>query len=112
MTWNENRLPGSESTTVPFVFHVLFPERFVPRNFAPGCGPVAPPRHSAPSFSGDHSPIRVTSDTIAHTCSADAAMSRVTLTSSAIRGTVVPSRGACAFDAPRRDAQSYDCFVL
>src|ERR1700680_4944833 len=69
---------------VATVSHFLFPFRFVPRNFAPGCGPVAPCSHLAPTFSGDHSPIRVRSETIAHTCSTGAAISRVTLTSSAI----------------------------
>ena len=51
-----------------------------PRNLAPGFALAAPPSHFAPTLSGDHSPIRVTSETIAHTRSAGAAISRDTLT--------------------------------
>src|ERR1700676_1584132 len=69
---------------VPVVFQVLLPLRFLPRNRAPGVGPVAPPNQVAPSFSGDHWPIRVTSVTIAQTRSAGESTSSVTRTSSAI----------------------------
>jgi hypothetical protein len=66
--------------TVDTVFQLFFPLRFVPRNLAPGSRPDAPPIHMADSFSGDHSPIRVTSDTMAQTLSTGAAISWVTLT--------------------------------
>ncbi len=77
---NANSLPGTQSVTVATVFHVFLPREFVPRNFAPACGPVAPSSHSPPTFSGDHSPIRVTSPTIAQSVSGAAAMSRLTVT--------------------------------
>src|SRR5712672_3582552 len=77
------------------VFHDRFPLRLVPRNFAPSVGPVAPPRHSAPSVSGDHSPMRVTSATIAHSWSAEAETSRETLISSVMPRTLTADPGPC-----------------
>jgi len=48
---------SSAATIFPTVFHFLLAVRFMPRNVAPGCGPVAPRNHVAPSFSGTNSPI-------------------------------------------------------
>jgi hypothetical protein len=81
VTRNENRRPGSASTTFATVFHDLPPCRFEPRNAAPGAGPVAPLIQAPPSFSGDHSAMRGRSDTISHTASAEAATTRLTDTS-------------------------------
>src|ERR1035441_11131480 len=69
---------------VPNVFHLFLPLRFLPRNVAPTFFPTRPRNQVAPSFSGDHSPMRVKSDTIAHTLSGGALISWITLTCSAI----------------------------
>ena len=45
------------------------PLRLLPWNRAPTAGPLAPPRHRPPVFSGLHSPVRVTSETRLQTCS-------------------------------------------
>jgi hypothetical protein len=68
--------------TVATVFQDFLSIRFVARNRAPGLAAVASPNHSPPWFSGDHSPIRVTSATIDHNVSGDAEISLLTLTRS------------------------------
>ena len=82
LTRNENLRAGSASMTVATVFQDFLPTRFVARNLAPGLAGVALPSHSPPSFSGDHSPIRVTSATIDHNWSGAAEISLLTLTDS------------------------------
>src|SRR3954452_5015553 len=59
-TWTSKakREPGSAAVTVTDVIHTASPWRLVPRNLAPTAGPVAPPTHLPPVFSGLHSPIR------------------------------------------------------
>src|SRR5262245_34015467 len=66
---NVNDWPGVASTTVQSVDHERLPRAFLPLKCAPTAGPVAPLTHAPPWFSGDHSPMRVTSETIFHSAS-------------------------------------------
>src|SRR5919112_4185036 len=62
------------------VVHSNSPLRLWPVNRAPTAGPPAPSFHSQVWHSGDHSPIRVTSEMASHTAIGDALMSRETST--------------------------------
>src|ERR1019366_4766702 len=66
---------ASAATIRPRVVHDLVPSRFEPLNVAPTAGPLAPRSHSTPSDSGDHSPMRVRSETSSQTVLGGAAMS-------------------------------------
>ena len=75
-TANSNNFPGSQPMTVALVDQRRMPFLLEPLKTAAERGPVAPPIHFPPAFSGDHSPIRGRSATSSHTFSAGAAMSR------------------------------------
>src|SRR5688500_8029665 len=68
---------------VHVVDHRRMPCRLLPLNVAPTAGPVDPAVHSTLVVSGLLSPMRVTSDTGAHTASAGASMSTETVVMSA-----------------------------
>ena len=63
--WNAKATPGSASTTSLTVDQRRHPRWLRPLKRAPTAGPVAPLSQRAPTFSGLHSPMRVTSLTIA-----------------------------------------------
>src|SRR3954465_2431856 len=72
--------PGSHSVMVQVVVHRAIGPRWLwPLNVAPTSGPVAPSTHSALRVSGLHSPMRVMSATIAHTCSGGAGTTALAL---------------------------------
>ena len=81
---NANLFGASNSVIVTGAFHDFPSQLFLPLNFAPSAGPVAPLIQSPPSFSGDHRPIEGRSVTRSHTCSGVAAISFETVTSFSI----------------------------
>ena len=76
LKWNAT--PGSHLSISAWVLHSLSPLRLWPSKRAPTVGPSWPSCHSQVWHSGDHSPIRVISETALHTVIGSAAMSRVT----------------------------------
>src|SRR4051794_7430838 len=71
-TTKANSLPGSAATTRGLVVQRTNLFLLDPLNRAPTVGPVAPSIHSLLTFSGLHSPIRVTSDTRSYSFSGGA----------------------------------------
>src|SRR6202035_6145441 len=70
--------PGSAAMTLPWVVQRFSPYSLWPSNVAPPTGPLEPSCQAQARHSSDHSPIRVTSEMAAYTCSGDAAMWRDT----------------------------------
>lgn len=79
---NANCRPGMAAMIVFPVTHFLQPRALRPVNRAPSTGPDASPFHTQLTVSGDHSPIRATSEMSAHTSSDEAVVSHETLTGS------------------------------
>ena len=77
---NANFSPGTHSMTSASVVHSNSPLRLCPVNIAPTSGPEKPSFQAQVWHSGDHSPMRVTSEMAFHTASGDASMSRDTST--------------------------------
>ena len=102
MSANEKRRGASHTVTSTEVDQDRRPIRFFPLKRAPTAGPAAPLLQVPPRFSGDQSPIRGRSVTIAHTFSAGAAISQdtdTTLVMSQCRRLAGPPLWGCSVAA-------------